>query len=81
MNWIIKVFNSLLSYSGWVTCVVYVVKKINNKNDIRMRVWLGTSTIYIKKIIQLLVFPSKTIWELYSLFTPIMYKLMGNGGL
>ena len=53
--------------------------KINNKNDIRMRVWVGISTY--KKIVHLLVFPSKTIWELYSLFTPIMYKLMGNGGL
>ena len=52
---------------------------INNKNDIRMRVWLETSTY--KKIVHFLVFLSKTIWELYSLFTSIMYKLMGNGGL
>ena len=44
-----------------------------------MRVWLGTSMY--KKIVHLLVFLSKTIWELYSLFTSIMYKLMGNGGL
>ena len=49
MNCIVKVFNSLLSYSGWVTCVVYVVK-IKQQKDIKMKVWLETST-YKKKLI------------------------------
>ena len=26
VNLIVKVFNSLFSYNGWVTCVVYVIK-------------------------------------------------------
>ena len=49
VNLIVKVFNSLLSYSGWVTCVVYVVK-IKQQKDIKMKVWLETST-YKKKLI------------------------------
>ena len=31
MNCIVKVFNSLLSNSGWVTCVVDVVKNKTTK--------------------------------------------------
>ena len=53
--------------------------KIKQQNDIRMRVWFRTLTY--KKVVHRLVFPSKTIWELYSLFIPIIYKLIGNGGL
>ena len=79
MNWIDKVFNSLLSYSGWVTCVVYVIKiKTTKRHKNESVAW--DLNLYKKKI-HLFVFPSKTIWELYSLFTPIMYKLIGNGRL
>ena len=61
-----------------VSLVWYMLLKIKQQNDIRMRVWYETLTY---KVVLLLVFPSKTIWELYSSFTTIIYKLMSNGGL
>ena len=73
--WIIldKVFNSLLSYGGWVTCVMYVVKSKTTRCKNEM--WLGTLTLY-KRFISFNLHIKN-----YMGGRLIIYKLMGDSGL
>ena len=61
-----------------VSLVWCMLLKLKQQKDIRMRVWLGTST-YIKKNTSLSL-PIKDYMGVI-LIIYIMYKLMGNGGL
>ena len=53
--------------------------KLKQQKDIRMEVWLGTST-YIKKNTSLSL-PIKDYMRVILIIYTHMYKLMGNGGL